>query len=430
MSTPRSSTGGARANAARVELASTAALRDTMGAYYRSLGDAAERGAAPVAWCTSVGPAELLRALGFAVFFPENHAAMLGAARTANRYLPLAHAQGYSPDVCSYLTSDIGAFLARETPLAAYGLRETPRADVLVFNTNQCRDVRDWFEWYARQWGVPLIGITSPRAIGDVRDDDVDAVTRQIEVLVPPLEAVAGHRLDAARLTAAVRASKESSVLWEACLQTAAHRPAPLTFFDGTIHMGPAVVLRGTPDAAVYYRTLLSELEARTREDVGAVPGENLRLYWDGMPLWGRLRALATTFAEFRTAVVASTYCNSWILSQLDEADPFRSFARASLELFIARAEAPKERYIERMVEFYDADGIIFHDCRTCPNNTNTRYGMPRRLTERLGIPTLVLDGDVNDLRCFSDEQARTNIEGFVEQLADGRAVRPAMGRA
>ena len=101
--------------------------------------------------------------------------------------------------------------------------------------------------------------------------------------------------------------------------------------------------------------------------------------------------------------------------------------ARSSVELFIARSDEPKERYIERMVKLYDVDGIVFHDCRTCPNNTNSRYGMPRRLSERLGIPTLMLDGDVNDLRCFSDEQARTNIEGFVEQLADGRA---AAGRA
>ena len=67
----------------------------------------------------------------------------------------------------------------------------------------------------------------------------------------------------------------------------------------------------------------------------------------------------------------------------------------------------------------YGVDGIVFHDCRTCPNNSNARYGMPRRIADRLGIPVLVLDGDVNDLRCFSDEQARTNIEGFVEQLAD-----------
>jgi benzoyl-CoA reductase/2-hydroxyglutaryl-CoA dehydratase subunit BcrC/BadD/HgdB len=139
------------------------------------------------------------------------------------------------------------------------------------------------------------------------------------------------------------------------------------------------------------------------------------------MPIWGRLRALSTLFAEFRTTVAASTYCNSWIFSALDASDPLRSMARASLELFIVRSEEPKERYIEEMVERYAIDGIIFHDCRTCPNNSNARYGMPHRVAERLGIPTLVLDGDVNDLRCFSDEQARTNIEGFVEQLADAR---------
>lgn len=404
------------------EIRSTAALRQTMDAYYRSLGDAAERKTAPVAWCTSVGPAELLRALGYAVFFPENHAAVLGAARTAQRYMPVAHAQGYSQDICSYLTSDIGAFLSGETPLSAFGLSSTPKADVLVFNTNQCRDVRDWFEWYGRKWNVPVIGVHSPRSIDLVTENDVDGVAKQIEGLVPTLEAVAGASLDGARLAAAVATSRECSDLWEDCLRTAAHRPAPLTFFDGTIQMGPAVVLRGAEAANTYYRTLLAELRERAGAGVAGVSGEAFRLYWDGMPIWGRLRALSALFAEFRTSVVASTYCNSWIFAALDPADPIRSMARASLELFIARSEEPKELYIEEMAELYGVDGIVFHDCRTCPNNSNTRYGMPRRIAERLGIPTLVLDGDVNDLRCFSDEQARTNIEGFVEQIADARS--------
>lgn len=404
------------------EIQSTAALRDTMGAYYRSLGDSADQRTAPIAWCTSVGPAELLRALGFRVFFPENHAAMMGAARTAQRYMPIAHAQGYSPDICSYLTTDIGAYLSGETPLAAFGLSGTPKPDVLVFNTNQCRDVRDWFEWYGRRWKVPVIGVRSPRSVDVVTEDDVDGVTRQLERLVPILEGVAAQPLDDARLAEAVRISRETSDLWEAVLQTAAHDPAPLTFFDATIHMGPAVVLRGDDAANVYYRTLLAEMQARVREEVGATPGETFRLYWEGMPVWGRLRALSALFREFRTSVVASTYCNSWIFSALDPADPMRSMARASLELFITRSEDPKERYLEDMVRLYGVDGVIFHDCRTCPNNSNTRYGMPRRISERLGIPTLVLDGDVNDLRCFSDEQARTNIEGFIEQIADGRS--------
>ena len=126
------------------------------------------------------------------------------------------------------------------------------------------------------------------------------------------------------------------------------------------------------------------------------------------------------TAAVYRN-LVASTYCNSWIFT-LDPEDPFGSMARASLELFIVRSEEAKERYLEQMIERYDVDGMIFHDCRTCATNSNTRYGMPRRLTERLGLPTLVLDGDMNDLRCYSDDQSRTNIEGFVEQLTDARA--------
>ena len=421
--------GPGRAAPPSAALRSVDALRATMTAYYHSFGDDTTGKPAPVAWCTSVGPAELLRAMGFAVHFPENHAAMLGAARTANRYLPLAHAQGYSQDICSYLTSDVGAYIAGETPLSAYGLARPPTPDVLVFNTNQCRDVRDWFEWYGRTLQVPVIGIRSPRSIDDVTQNDVDGVAAQMEALVPPLERVAGTRLDSARLAAALTASRDGSRLWAACLETEARRPAPFTFFDGTIHMGPAVVLRGTEESPAYYRILLAELEERVKQGVAAVTGETLRLYWDGMPVWGRLRALSTTFAEFHTAVVASTYCNSWIFSELDPGDPWRSMARASLELFIARSEEPKERYIERMAAFYDVDGVVFHDCRTCPNNSNTRYGMPRRITERLGLPTLILDGDVNDLRCFSDEQARTNIEAFAEQLTDARAAIPRGAR-
>ncbi|MEZ4585435.1 MAG: 2-hydroxyacyl-CoA dehydratase family protein [Gemmatimonadales bacterium] len=403
------------------QLASSAALKATMARYFQALGDAAERKTAPVAWCTSVGPAELLRALGFQVFFPENHAAMLGAARQANRVMPLAHAMGYSQDICSYLTTDIGAFRLDESPLASYGLRGVPRADILVFNTNQCRDVRDWFEYYGRHWQAPVVGIRSPRYLDEVREDDVDGVARQIEAIIPPLEAVAGRRLDAAALAETVRLSRRLSDLWGACLDTAAHRPAPLTFFDSTIHMGPAVVLRGAVEACTYYELLLAELEQRTLAGQAAIPDEALRVYWDGMPIWGRLRALSELFAEFRTNVVASTYCNSWVFSALDPDDPVHSMARSSLELFIVRSEQPKEEYLERMVQRYQVDGLIFHDCRTCPNNSNTRYGMPQRMTERLGLPTLVLDGDVNDLRCFSDEQARTNVEGFVELLTDRR---------
>jgi len=91
--------------------------------------------------------------------------------------------------------------------------------------------------------------------------------------------------------------------------------------------------------------------------------------------------------------------------------------ARAYTELFIVRDEQYKERYIENCFERFNFDGIVFHDSKTCPNNTNSRYGMPGRLANRLGVSTLVINGDLNDLRCYSEEQTRTQIEAFIEQL-------------
>ena len=75
--------------------------------------------------------------------------------------------------------------------------------------------------------------------------------------------------------------------------------------------------------------------------------------------------------------------------------------------------------YIEEWMELCNVQGIIFHDAKTCPYNTNSRFAMPARLHEKLGIPTLVINGDLNDLRFFSEEQTKTNIEAFVEQLSE-----------
>jgi benzoyl-CoA reductase/2-hydroxyglutaryl-CoA dehydratase subunit BcrC/BadD/HgdB len=373
-----------------------------------------------IAWCSSVGPAELAMSLGFLVYYPENHAAMLGANRTAMDYIPVANAHGYSPEICSYLTSDIGAYLKHETPLTkAYGIQSIPKPDVLLYNTNQCRDVYDWARFYGKEFNAPVLGINTPRSLNVAREDIVKSVTSQLQQMVPDLEKVAGRRFDIDEFRDVLAVSRECSDLWEAVLNTAANRPSPLTFFDECIHMGPAVVIRGRKEANDYYRILLAEMQERIKDGIAAVEGERYRFYWDGMPVWGKLRSLSDLLAKLKSAVVVSTYCNSWIFSAFDPKDPFRSMAQAYCSIFITQDEAWKENYIADKVKRFAIDGILFHDARTCASNSNNRYGMTKRLTERLGIPHLVINGDLNDLRCYSEEQTVTNIEAFVEQIEE-----------
>ncbi|MEI8005653.1 MAG: 2-hydroxyacyl-CoA dehydratase family protein [Bacteroidota bacterium] len=401
-----------------VKLESTTELRKTMDGYFTRLREAAETRNRKVAWCTSVGPAELLYSMGFEVYFPENHGAMLGAAKNADKYIPSAVAHGYSPDICSYLTSDIGAFLQNETPLQKSGFKAVPAPDILVYNTNQCREVADWFGFYAKHFNVPILGIHTPLSIPELSPEIIRSVSEQYKNLIPGIEQVARVKFDMDRFREAVGLSHDGCALWRQVLEKAKQIPSPINFFDSAIHMGPIVVMRGTTYAVDYYKILLAELDKRIKENISAVPGEKYRIYWDGMPLWYKLSSMAKLFAKLETCIVASTYCNSWVFDDLDPSDPFESSALAYCKLFIVRSDEVKETVLENLLGDFSADGIIFHESKTCARNSNNRYGLQNRLFKKTGIPYLEINGDLNDPRCFSEEQSIIAIETFVEQLA------------
>ncbi len=392
-------------------------IKQVMRDYFLDLDAAAKDPDRRVAWCTSVGPAEILRAMGFEVYFPENHGAMLGATRVAGETIPVANARGYSPEICSYLTSDVGACIKGVTPLTkAYGIESVPKPDVLVYCTNQCKDVMHWFKWYGREWDVPVLGIHPPNHLPVIEQEHIDDTVMQYRRMIEELEGMTGEPLDQQALRQAVAESRQATDLWADALNMARAKPAPMSFFDSTIYMGPIVVLRGDRRATDYYRGLVAELKARVEAGEGAVADERLRVYWEGMPIWGRLRHLSELFAVNHTGVVASTYCNSWIFSDFDGDRPLESMAEAYLKIFINRDDDYKEAYIERLAGEFDIDGVVYHAARTCPNNTNSHYNLPQRLKNK-GIPGIVVDGDLNDLRCFSDEQSTTLIEAFLETL-------------
>lgn len=404
----------------RIPIRAAGKLRDLLRTHFLRLDEAAKDPDRKVAWLSSVAPVELVRAMGYEVYFPENHGALLGATRTASSLIPHALSRGYSPEICSYLTSDIGSHIAGSTPLQdLYGIQHPPRPDLLVYSTNQCRDVGDWLSFYAREFDVPIVGIHPPHQPDAVTSDHLKAVEAEHAALVRLLEDQTGQRIDRDYLKEIVDLSNRASVLWCDVLNLARHKPSPLTFFDGAIHMAPIVLLRGTREAVDYYGHLQRELTDRIRDGVAAVPGERLRLYWEGMPVWGALRELSTLFFEKQVAVVASTYCNSWIFDKLDPENIDETLALVYTEIFINRSESAKTVMLEKFVTDFSIDGIVFHDCKTCPNNTNCRYGMPERLYELCNIPSVVFDGDVTDLRLFSIEQVRTSLEGFFEQLSE-----------
>ena len=251
-------------------------MKKIMREYFLSL----ESGEKKVAWCTSVGPAELLRSFGFEVYFPENHGALLGTTRTAMDCIPEAVKCGYSGHVCSYTTSDIGSYLKKQSPLQLhYGMKGIPKPDIIVYNTNQCREVEDWFTFYANEFQCPIVGIHSPRHMDVVTQDEVDLVVKQFKKMIPACELASGQKFDLDRFKETVKLSKEATLLWQKVLRTSTATNAPFSFFDGTIHMGPIVVLRGTQIAINYYTALLKELEENVKSNIGFLSETKSRIF-------------------------------------------------------------------------------------------------------------------------------------------------------
>ncbi len=400
----------------RVPLECAPKLKELIHSHYLDLQAASEDPSRHVVWCSGLGPVEILRALGLTPYFPENHAALIGASRQADHYLRRALAAGFSPFANTAMTSDIGAFLAGESPLVSvHGTAGPPRPEALVYSTAYSESLRYWFEWYSNHFQVPVFGLHPPPQLGDVDQTDVDNTVQQLLRLAHRLEARFVQKLDIDHLAGVVAQSARAASLYGLCLDLALQTPSPWTYFDVLVHLAPMVLMRGTPQAVEYYRILRAELEERVNQGLAAVPGERFRFYWEGPPIWCGLRPLSTLFLEHRVAVVGSTYGRIFALEGLDPDNPIESMARTYTGIFPNRSSGYKADFLQGEVERFGVDAVVYHDGRTAQKHSSVRYGLQHRLKEATGLPSLVLEADTHDSRVFSMEQLERQLEDFIE---------------
>lgn len=405
----RGSGGGMRPSGPPLE--STRKLKELVGDYYRDLAAAGADPARKVACCTSLGPVEILRGLDLVPYLPENHAALIAASRQGGPYLSKAAALGFSQLSNSAMRLDLGALVSGDSPLQrAHGVAP-PRPDVVVYSTNTGRALIDWFRFYGRHFEVPVVGLNPPAELDLLERIDEQAAVHQVLRLVERLERIADRTLDLDRLSEIVSLTGEAASLWNEVLDRARAAPAPLTFFDTLVHVAPMVLLRGTPEAVAYYRMLRDEVDDRLARGVGAVTPERRRWYWDGPPLWCALRPLSKYLEERGVAVVASTFCESFVLRGLDADDPVASLARTYAEVFANRSDEFQLGFLAAQLDEHGIDLAVLHDCRTAPQTSHVRYGLARRLQRRTGVPAAVVEADSHDERLFSLDRFRALVE-------------------
>jgi benzoyl-CoA reductase/2-hydroxyglutaryl-CoA dehydratase subunit BcrC/BadD/HgdB len=375
-------------------------------------------GVRKVAWVATGAPVEVLQALDYFVYYPDNHSAMCGARKMGVELAAVAEQAGYSSDICSYPRTEIGAFLSGRSAVG-----KIPKPDLIVCSNNICQTVAQWYQVMAAYHGAPFVNIDTPFLYDEPREHDVAYVKRQIEELIPVAERIAGKRLDYRRLREAIRLGKEASDLWLQILERARHRPSPLTAFDAFVNMGPIVALRGMPSTVAFYRDMLTEVDARIAAGAGAVAPERMRVLWDNLPIWYRLNWLWRLLGKHGVNVVLSNYTYGWaeLAPVMDAERPLDSMARVYLLPYLNRSLRHKLEAMKRMVRDFDLQGVILHSDRSCKPYSIGQIDQRERMVKELGVPALLLEADHNDARVFSEQQAQARLEAFIETMESVR---------
>lgn len=372
------------------------------------------QGVRKVAWHSSGAPIEILQALDFFLYTPDNHAAMCGARKLGAQYSEVAEESGYSRDICSYARTDIGSFLSGNTPVG-----KLPKPDLIVVSNNICQTILHWYQAMGVYYDCPVFVIDTPFLYNDARPHDIAFVRRQLEELIPVAEKISGRRFSHKRFQEIVRRGKTCSDLWCEVLFRAKHRPAPLSGFDAFILMGPVVALRGEPASIDFYNQVLKEVDQRIADGIGVVKNETHRILWDNLPIWYRISWFSKTLAALGIVVAISNYTYQWAepAQYMDVDRPLEGVAKTYLHSILNRSAGYKLRHMTQMVTDFSLDGVLFHSDRSCKPYSLGQMDQSRAMLEEHGVHCLTIEADHNDERIFSEGQVLTRLQAFAEML-------------
>jgi benzoyl-CoA reductase/2-hydroxyglutaryl-CoA dehydratase subunit BcrC/BadD/HgdB len=255
----------------------------------------------------------------------------------------------------------------------------------------------------------------------EIKEYHLDYAVGVLKELIAFLERATGRRLDYGRLEEVVSLSDRACALWDEIMSCRGTVPAPFSAAEIGL-MFVMVTLQGTAEAVDFLTRVRDEVREKSLRKEGVIPREELRLFWDNIPLWYNLK-LFNYFERFNAVVVAETYSAAWSL-RLDPARPLESLAYKSLVSYPLVSCVSLRRRKEMVLEAcrnYHIDGVILHSNKSCKPITLGQMLIKEALKRELGLPAVVIDADHMDARHFSAGQFESRVEAFIELLRGNR---------
>jgi benzoyl-CoA reductase/2-hydroxyglutaryl-CoA dehydratase subunit BcrC/BadD/HgdB len=396
-------------------------LSRIIGEIYMDLHTRASQGAF-VVWIAINVPAELFLGFDNVVYgVPESHAALNAGKGIGPVQCEKAEALGYSMDLCSYARIDIGSVSDGGKDSPTFGL---PKPHLLVSDNNNCSLLVKWFEVHHREMGIPHFIIDVPFSYEPQKQKDRQYIITQFKDLIRTIETMSGQKFDMDRVRRAVDNTNKGIFYWKQFLSFAEHRPSGITAFDSFVQMAPFLIMRGTDKFVDHYQLLAEETGRRVQDGLFPVPEEKYRLFWDNIAPWHQLRDMSATLSARRANIVGATYTScigtvegSFDMYAYDGKDPLEYMARTQNCYVCPHGMTLRSRAMSEALKRLAIDGVVFASNRSCKPYSVTQMDQQRHMSEKFGVPSIMIDVDHADVRKYSKEASFTRLEALLETI-------------
>ncbi len=374
--------------------------------------EASENGT--LAWVTSGFPVEIPIAMDMGVVYPEQAGAIIGAQKIGPAVCGYAEDLGYSQDLCSYARSSIGSTeKPDEVPMGSL-----PTPQLLLACNNICGTVLRWYDAISEMTGAPVFLLDTPPLEKDQLPHHKEYVRAGVQRLIDFIAKTFDRTLEDDRVQKVAELSTKAIDLWGKALEACKNKPSPLNCADRFLTMAPVVSSRGTEHCVEFYETLHEEVDGRVKEGIGAIKDEKIRLLWDNIPPWHTLKFF-NILASKGVSFPADTYTHAWSgsISGVDTSSLIDGVAELYSNVYLNKDLDAKIDKMCQLIKDYDLDGFVMFSVRSCKRYSLGQLVSKELVTERTGVPGVVIEGDMVDSRMYNAAQIETRVDALLEML-------------
>jgi len=424
-------------------------LRALIDGMYGKAVEASKEGK-PVAWCMVNwwGGDCLLRVMDVACVYPEDFGAVCAAFGAAPGYMASSDSNGFPTHMCGYARNCLGyasqmkdlGEIPPESPMGGM-----PKPTLLLGSGYFCDTRWKWFQAMGQYLDAPLWVLEMPHPgvkesqIEGAREHDINFLVEELKQFAAFLEKMLHKKIDWDRLDELVNDTIDMHRVWHEVNELRKARPCPMHSRDFWSSMPASLYMAADPkETANLYRNMYDEVKSMVDNHIGAIPEEKYRLAFAELPPWHSLSFFNQLAERGWNFVIESwAYHPPKPIDLSHVKDPLERIARLTYQYFSGyfedalKSESWWGYFAHPYLEFareYQCDGIFLHPLLTCRTATNHLMIVQDQAMKRLKVPSLVVEGDIVDLKLFDPADAMRKAETFEETMDHYKKVRKEAG--